>query len=50
MSFFSIKFKVFTFEVIWTQNPLVSRLYFLMDETICIPLIEMNVILVVVDI
>jgi hypothetical protein len=38
------------FELVWTQSSFVSRLYFLMDEIVCISLIEMNVILVVVDI
>jgi len=45
-----VKFKVHTFEVVWTQSPLVGRLYFLMDETIYISFIEMNVIMVIVDI
>jgi hypothetical protein len=45
-----VKLKVHTFEVVWTQNPLIGRLYFLTYEIVCISLIEMNVILVVVDI
>jgi hypothetical protein len=45
-----VKLKVHTFEVIWIQSSLVGRLCFLTDETVCISLIEMDVILVVVDI
>jgi hypothetical protein len=45
-----VKLKVHTFEVVWPQSPLIGRLYFSMHETICISLIEMNVILVIVDI
>ncbi len=45
-----VKLKVHMFEVVWTQSSLVGKLYFLTDETICISLFEMNLILVVVDI
>ncbi len=38
------------FEVVWTQSPLISKLYFLTNEIVCILLIKMNVILVIVDI
>jgi hypothetical protein len=40
----------FYWVVVWTQSSLVGSLYFLTDETVCILLIKMNVILVVVDI
>jgi hypothetical protein len=40
----------FMFEVVWTQSPLISKLYFLTNEIVCILLIKMNVILVIVDI
>jgi hypothetical protein len=45
-----VKLIIHMFELVWTQSSFVSRLYFLMDEIVCISLIEMNVILVVVDI
>jgi hypothetical protein len=36
--------------MVWIQSSFVGRLYFFMDEIVCISHIEMNVILVVVDI